>query len=147
MLVNTFENKSLTTSHAISWIMSRLDYKKIAKAVRYVDENPDSERKVVLFEYLQPNAAYIRKNGNTAALHFLPDGTTVDSAIRTNQEVRDFLDKMFQTPNTVWYVRRHHQNGEPESASCQVVLYFLEKLPPLVPWPHYSPINSSPCYS
>ncbi len=145
MLVNTFEKKSVSASHAISWIMNRLDYAKIAKTARFVDENPDMERKVVLFEYLHPNPAYIRENGNSAAVHFLPDGTTVDFAIRTNWEVRDFLDKMFRTPNTNWYIRRHHSHGAPESATCQVVLHFLEKLPPLEPWPYYSPINSSHC--
>lgn len=148
MLVNTLEKKSPAAIHAITWIMSRLDYKKIAKVAKYADENPETERKVVLFEYLQPNAAYIRKNGNSAAVHFLPDGTSVDSAVRTNYEVRDFLDKMFRTPNTNWYIRYNHVNGAPEAGTCQVVLHFLEKLPPLVPWPYYSPIthdNSSQC--
>jgi hypothetical protein len=145
MLVNTFEKKGPTTTHAISWIMSRLDYKKIAKTVHYLDKNPYMERKIVLFDYLYPNAAYIRKSGNSAVVDFLPDGTTVDSAVRTNWEVRDFLDKMFRTPNTNWYIRRHHLNDQPESITCQVVLHFLEKLPPLDPWPYYSPINSSHC--
>lgn len=148
MLVNTLEKKSPSATHAITWIMSRLDYKKIAKAAQYANDNPAKETKVVLFEYLQPNSAYIRTNGNSAAVHFLPDGTTVDSAIRTNYEVRDFLDKMFRTPDTNWYIRQHHPYGGLASATCQVVLHFLEKLPPLVPWPYYSPIthdNSSQC--
>jgi hypothetical protein len=146
MLVNAFEKKSSSANHAISWIMSRLNYEKIAKVVKYADDYPHSEHKVVLFEYLQPNAAYIRKNGSSAAIHFLPDGTSVDSAVRTNYEVRDFLDKMFRTPNTEWYVRYNHICGDPEAASCQVVLRFLEKLPPLETWTSYcSPINSSHC--
>lgn len=145
MLVNTFENKSPSAVHAISWIMSRLDYQKIAKKTQYANNNPDKETKVVLFEYLQPNTAYIRKNGSSAAVHFFPDGSTVDFTLRTNYEVRGFMDKMFLTPNTNWYIRYNHLNGAPEASSCQVVLHFLEKLPPLEPHVCYSPINSSVC--
>lgn len=148
MLVNTFEKNTDSASEAISWIMSRVDYKKLMRACQYASENPTKETKVVLFEYLYPNAAHIRKYGNSAAVHFLSNGVPVNSMIRSNHEVHDFMDKMFRTANTDWYVRFNHYNGEPESSSCQVVLRFLERLPPLVPWPHYSPIshnNSSQC--
>lgn len=146
MLVNTFEKKPSTSNDAISWIMTRLDYTKISKVIQYADENPELEYKVVLFEYKFPNTEYIRVHGNQATVDILPGGNTVDSMVRGNYEVRDFLDKMFRTPNTNWYVRFNHRDGTLEASSCQVVLHFLEKLPPLVSWSScYSPINSSHC--
>ena len=120
-------------------VLSRIDYKKLNKGLRYAEQNADEHHVIVLFEYVN-SGIY----DTIAEIERIPGTTLAIHEFLNMPEVRNALDSLLATaPNHKIYTRRkmiHHLEGQDGFTKYrQFVLYIGPELPSLIEPYSYAP--------